>query len=1041
MLSDDLHRPIVGLRYEARPQATRLKVNESLCLSSERYLPMVDDEHFEAQGSGGKVHTPIKCGAGEVLTGMATTGALKANNGGIFLDKSAPRCGVPAGFSVGSTTVVASLLTDALASDDCAFRAGSCPAGTVAVGFQYDTSVGSGSGAYCSAAVLSLRLLCSPYTITDRFKRMCPTAQCSGPLGAPSAASSVAACETACESTAGCVSATLSSGTCQLYSGTCTADKTAPYGRPVTRYPFDYTARWTPVEMEHPVLSAQLAAFEVSKVDTAVLINSNAITWSSTPWSACSKSCGSGVQNRTNFCSLRGLLDDRTATLKTASLSEAIDASLCHGQAEPASTQFCNEFHCDLECRVDAERSSCYSYQQDTRRNAVDFRTRQQACEQVGCCFVPQLDPAKRSMSNAPECYTKPFRLFSSWVEMPYEQCSSAGLVMPNMHEGKQVRGGEYSLTAPAESSDIKVPSKTRQNLCVSTDGNIAPVSTCPTPEPIRMKSCMDMVAQPLCPFDCGVGGECQRRETTEFRSWVYQDACYCKAGWAFPQGKNGTTSGCTVDKTSTCAWVQSGLSGCSQKPGVQGAIGVQISSYACQCQGDGPDPKTHELAEALCGVRASHDNVECDLCDCVALRAKHGVDVSYCNGETASLKGVQAPITCNRQSPATWNEPATIVHSTVPSLASLTAVHTATTDQLSDFVMLEYRSTTAVGYTFPASLAACIATCSGIVSCPGVTFLPETLDGNARGYGSCGIVSPFELSLNPINRDGAVHLLMRLGFLSTDPKAATDLHTAIESANGVWSSELGEKVIAANRRVSKLSALIPHDDPFWTWVESGVPNSHMQQGVSLRKSFFSLAYPVHPRVAKHLRYLKNFFSTTYSNASLARMTDLLLATANKYRYLSSITNTTSTGDKVPYKGDVDKCAGYTMADTTFVKAVDSVGKLHIATRDLNPSPLGAVDWALKQGLGFRSAGDHSITDTPWPLLMKLALASFPTEECAWVHGNREHGVAARSVAYTPDWQDAKKVCKPSNWDPGAVPRIYEECAAASRISEPCSPL
>ena len=41
---------IVGLLYEARPQATRLRVNTSLCIQSERH-PFVDNEAFEMQAS------------------------------------------------------------------------------------------------------------------------------------------------------------------------------------------------------------------------------------------------------------------------------------------------------------------------------------------------------------------------------------------------------------------------------------------------------------------------------------------------------------------------------------------------------------------------------------------------------------------------------------------------------------------------------------------------------------------------------------------------------------------------------------------------------------------------------------------------------------------------------------------------------------------------------------------------------------------------------------------------------------------------------
>ena len=60
----------------------------------------------------------------------------------------------------------------------------------------------------------------------------------------------------------------------------------------------------------------------------------------------------------------------------------------------------------------------------------------------------------------------------------------------------------------------------------------------------------------------------------------------------------------------------------------------------------------------------------------------------------------------------------------------------------------------------------------------------------------------------------------------------------------------------------------------------------------------------------------------------------------------------------------------------------------HIAERHPNPSPLAALQWAIDKGIGFRDKGEWSITDTPWPLLMKWSIASFPTEECDWMWDN-----------------------------------------------------
>ena len=90
---------------------------------------------------------------------------------------------------------------------------------------------------------------------------------------------------------------------------------------------------------------------------------------------------------------------------------------------KPPAERSCNQFHCDLECRVDDTRSRlpCHLYERDTRKDAVDFRLREQACEQVGCCFVRELSESARLVTSARhECYAKPWRVYSMWMEMSY---------------------------------------------------------------------------------------------------------------------------------------------------------------------------------------------------------------------------------------------------------------------------------------------------------------------------------------------------------------------------------------------------------------------------------------------------------------------------------------------------------------------------------------------------------------------------------------------------------------------------------------------
>ena len=69
----------------------------------------------------------------------------------------------------------------------------------------------------------------------------------------------------------------------------------------------------------------------------------------------------------------------------------------------------------------------------------------------------------------------------------------------------------------------------------------------------------------------------------------------------------------------------------------------------------------------------------------------------------------------------------------------------------------------------------------------------------------------------------------------------------------------------------------------------------------------------------------------------------------------------------------------------------DADGEVHIKPRDLNPSPVGAIEWALKRGLGLKPQGEQSITNTPWPMLMRLGIANFPTQACCSPRDTEPH--------------------------------------------------
>ena len=201
-----------------------------------------------------------------------------------------------------------------------------------------------------------------------------------------------------------------------------------PYSQPMENYVYEKPAVFSPVELEHPTDSVALLKYRVAKVTSDVWINTAAITWQGTPWTPCSKACGTGSQNRTVFCAMK-------TSQETTTLTSKIDDSLCKSLVRPPTTQFCNSFHCNLECRVnEGARQVCDLYERDTRRNAADHRTRQQACEQVGCCFVPELNHSNRR-SGTPgrqECYRKPFRRYAQWLEMLFSQCSASGVDVEN---------------------------------------------------------------------------------------------------------------------------------------------------------------------------------------------------------------------------------------------------------------------------------------------------------------------------------------------------------------------------------------------------------------------------------------------------------------------------------------------------------------------------------------------------------------------------------------------------------------------------------
>ena len=100
--------------------------------------------------------------------------------------------------------------------------------------------------------------------------------------------------------------------------------------------------------------------------------------------------------------------------------------------------------------------------------------------------------------------------------------------------------------------------------------------------------------------------------------------------------------------------------------------------------------------------------------------------------------------------------------------------------------------------------------------------------------------------------------------------------------------------------------------------------------------------------------------------------------------------------------------------------------------RHPNPSPVAALDSLLAKELEHgnndpkRVDGDmFPILDTPWPILMKLAISAYPAEECDWSW--KRASLPGANPPYRKNYWHPKKVCKASNWFVDSMPRILED--------------
>ena len=964
-------------------RSCKFGANTDLCIKSEHYR-----EFFPWSLSGSKANSKdnkklvLSCPEGEVLTGLAVTTLTADQNvprlHDQYEDGVIPRCGVPAGWSVGpaDTSEVFTSINQWRNDNNWENQPGDfipCPNGKVAVGLKWD-----GPPYNPDVWTGELRLLCAAVTMTDPtnsgFKRTCKNIECDGSF-TDSNVADAAACLSLCSNTGSCMAAESRDGgsVCRMHSGTCTESAT-PYGRPVKAYhPKETTygkAVFTPVEYEHPANAADLFSFQPLNVPKDIFLRSDAFKWVGTPWSSCNKACGTGVQNRTVFC----------APLSSPVLSKQVDDSYCSWAPKLPSSQYCNMFHCDLQCRKDVGRRACSLYASDNRRNSISVDIRRRACEFYHCCFVADPTP---NANREYECYEQPHDEYKEWISLPFGKCSADCI---------------------KDTQTVVLPTQSRKNLCAWTNGTAAKASECAYNRPLTIQSCN---SQKLCAKcsnvlsngeTCGYG-RCEKIYN-QGSPWSYGEKCTCLDGYekadagsrcvvktrCYPNATNSQSTGWSVGSWGSCT-----------KAVLPKTGGVKVRTVSCSC------------VNSLTG-----DSISCESC------------YDRCD-ESSKPKEAE---TC------TFTEPTPPSYA-LPRQNWTKSPNLPVIDPASDFILLEYRTTSAVMNAFTATSAGCVAACKGTPGCPAVTF-----SGYASG-GECSLVNPNLLQWSPLIRSNTHHLLLRRGFIKSYPQPAWIEAVKNAGATGSWSSALANKILNANEALARQTSTFDENDPFWSWVNS-VPQSNTgttAQDVSLRKSLYSLGFPTHPNVLKHLRYLRNFLASEHDTSEIA---DIMLAFAFKYRNFKSITNSTSSLVSQIREGEelLRKC--------TFANLVNGKGQTEMPLyREPNPAPVGALHYLLEK-LKSNASVVYPLKDSPWPLLVLLATSHFPTRECDWVwsrydatadstnftdQGRPTKAIDSTWGFYNIAYTKTKVVCKESEWHPEAISRIPEDGGMCGRLA------
>eukprot|EP00931_Biecheleriopsis_adriatica_P107037 TRINITY_DN81378_c0_g1_i1.p1 TRINITY_DN81378_c0_g1~~TRINITY_DN81378_c0_g1_i1.p1 ORF type:complete len:651 (+),score=106.97 TRINITY_DN81378_c0_g1_i1:149-1954(+) len=562
---------------------------------------------------------------------------------------------------------------------------------------------------------------------------------------------------------------------------------------------------------------------------------------------------------------------------------------------------------------------------------------------------------------------------------------------------------------------------------------------------PVGRQTCNRRVTCPECTSRCGYG-VCENYykpgETHRARA-----RCSCLKGYGGNNFSSALGHGmeCANDLTGDCKWGSSAWSSCEVQPWSKSSTGSTTRSVSCFCPttvlaGDGKLSEANvveevlEMPSELCAASSKPETEKtCSICSCDSVPTVTNGEQVYCDGLRARIScksgftSGDSDINCVDGS---WIAPSNI------SCPGTPAKHRGALD--SDFVVFDYRYTSAAAGTgYKTTLSACLASCKGSLDCPAFVFTP---DGTIEDGGICEQLTKFSMAQEPVQR-GRSHLIVRRGVLQSSKQPSL---LAAAKAATTWTADLEAAVLAANEVQTKLIGTTAPDDPIWDWI-ANVPVEKTSQGVPFKKSLFSLAFPVHPNVVKHLRYMKRFFSADKDPHALV---DWMLATAMLNRHLSSVSRSSSTGlvqerEKAPLTQECTY-AGHVYAPHFKKNGENVEGQMKMpAERDANPSPLGAMNYLLRRNASLL----FPVMQAPWPIMAHLPTQFFPTRECDWVWSRFESGaetpetaiskreLSTRWAFYGSGYFATDVRCKESAWHPDALPRIGEDGGLCGRLA------